>query len=1483
VGSPIGKRINETGLSAAEFEILTSMFRDDRGDLFKVTEAGSIQRGQRHTQRFGLRKEAADPELAALVGHRRRHGCGGALQCLPTEQMSDEKQRNHRQAAAQIRQNELGQHESRWIPWSRFRSLGRSGVIRRQGHRAFRGRAAPRAVGCIGRTGRMDGLNSPVLDNFRYQGLHVSNVLTCTLIMVYLEDELAAWIGPGAERLKSMTANYYGLDGEGEHTLEEVGQHFGVKRQRVKQVIDKCRPDPKRGSTVVLRKALECVVSSAPIRREKAETALFAAGFVKRPFRLSGLLQAAKLAGIAVPFEILAGTSDSLVIDTATRPSVKALLAGASKRLRRDGGANVRELTEAQSLSLPWAVTILECQEGFQWLDRSAHLFCIGDNSEAPLVRRVRDILSVAVAPLSGECILEAAKRDFRMRATLATADLVRGVCRRLACAREVDGGFEWDPGQPREDPGDTVDMALVKIIRAHGDVAHHSVMKTEFLRQGGLPSSFGSVLTKSIFLVHHSPEVYGIIGSKPGQGETVDPVGSGPKSSLFAELDPGSPEVVKEFVARVLGGLGPSADLNPNRWSIAELRLSQADRNWLHRWGAEGHPVTAAGRQRTFVFRDLQLTGSEAAGGVFLFFCAEVARQRLLSSELWPFIFESLHTELRKSLIAQNSQPKNWLREGCEGFCRKTGMRHVFGTEGVMAWLRTIHLQFAISGPSWQRLPFWLSGQPVPAGVDELLKTDSSLYSESFARLWNMLQECRGDAESQRSAAALIRRSPWVLPEERDLVLELASASSRPEVESGTLPEDEEARFLISGASLEWHGEEPRFHLAVSPWLPSWATETEYRVCAADDAAVRVLRQPAGDYEALGDLDVGCNFAAIEVRVEAGEAIVLPPPLTYSIVTGEDDVVLFDLRRGRRLDPWSEPRANKPTALLAGPDLQVEPEPPVYRKVFGGTWTLYRFDDGVPADLKVTLDGNPIWANPVAEEAEDGEKAESFTAFCAGGRWLDRVPVSLHVPEDITPVRLTGEGWRLRIKRDDSGKWRTPELLLEPGVTYRDGTARLEGFQNGRFRHWRIRVTFGVVTGLGIQSEQGWAVLDGGVELDRSEMRTAKWLVRPPSKREWAILEGTRFVGRPNASTDSYYWLLNGFGGELVLRTGPYNMPRAPEYPLAAAVTDSGALCRACAVEDGWSLRLRGGANGAGRVAVWRWSSGSVEPQLVAADALAWDGPHCHVRDDYTEACVALAVTLDGEWVGCRPASAGAWRAMAGTIRSTQEWPRLARALRQWRIPVLHRMLRPAVCARSFEQPMATFQAWASLGDEGDEIVGWDHIIREFLWNWRPDETEAAGLAAAFGLLADNAETGVEFSWSGYEALLRIHPLLFVSCAIARLNQISAGHCEAERTALLHDLVNRLEKDGVSQRDRDAGLKEDDRTVLARRAIADLSVDESFLKKTLYQTAEALWNGTGAADSRHERNLKVAVQEPAFTHWIAAELLRSQLPKEQA
>src|SRR6185437_16323944 len=107
VGNQTARPAQQVAAEAAEQEAVSSDpaggFEHGQGAVEEIGRGSRLgQRGQRHTQRFGLRAEAADPELPALVRHGRRRGCGGALQWLLMEQTGDEKQRDHRQAAAQV-------------------------------------------------------------------------------------------------------------------------------------------------------------------------------------------------------------------------------------------------------------------------------------------------------------------------------------------------------------------------------------------------------------------------------------------------------------------------------------------------------------------------------------------------------------------------------------------------------------------------------------------------------------------------------------------------------------------------------------------------------------------------------------------------------------------------------------------------------------------------------------------------------------------------------------------------------------------------------------------------------------------------------------------------------------------------------------------------------------------------------------------------------------------------------------------------------------------------------------------------------------------------------------------------------------------------------------------------------------------------------------------------------------------------------------
>ena len=84
----------------------------------------------------------------------------------------------------------------------------------------------------------------------------------------------------------------------------------------------------------------------------------------------------------------------------------------------------------------------------------------------------------------------------------------------------------------------------------------------------------------------------------------------------------------------------------------------------------------------------------------------------------MWPQVYASLGPVLRALLFVKSGLPRPRVRHAMERACRRFRLRHVFGSEGAQAWLRTVYLQFGITDAGWKRLPWWLSGHGFPIAV---------------------------------------------------------------------------------------------------------------------------------------------------------------------------------------------------------------------------------------------------------------------------------------------------------------------------------------------------------------------------------------------------------------------------------------------------------------------------------------------------------------------------------------------------------------------------------------------------------------------------------------------------------------------------------------------------------------------------------------------------------------------------------------------
>ena len=115
----------------------------------------------------------------------------------------------------------------------------------------------------------------------------------------------------------------YGWDGCEPGTLQESGDLLGVTRERMRQLQDQFELELRQRTPAcpTLSRALQCVADSAPFDAESVGQILVDNRLSSRPISAGGLLTAAKLLSIAIPYAVESLTEGS-------RPFVVVMPAG---------------------------------------------------------------------------------------------------------------------------------------------------------------------------------------------------------------------------------------------------------------------------------------------------------------------------------------------------------------------------------------------------------------------------------------------------------------------------------------------------------------------------------------------------------------------------------------------------------------------------------------------------------------------------------------------------------------------------------------------------------------------------------------------------------------------------------------------------------------------------------------------------------------------------------------------------------------------------------------------------------------------------------------------------------------------------------------------------------------------------------------------------------------------------------------------------
>lgn len=914
--------------------------------------------------------------------------------------------------------------------------------------------------------------------------------------------------------------------------------------------------------------------------------------------------------------------------------------------------------------------------------------------------------------------------------------------------------------------------------------------------------------------------------------------------------------------------------------WSLIELNWQPAELDRLREWGEIGRVENPRELMRRRALGGTTVSGRDAVGLVFLAYAMEVGRRQAHEGELWPFVRSALAHELQERLFAEGSMLRPWVRDALESACPTLGLRHVFGQDGIQAWIRTVFLQFGVSAAGWERLPWWLSGHQSTVTIDDLLESDGPLHSPSFTALWKVLQQARYGHRNEARLRHDIEKlgSPWLMA--GDIARVAAAALARPEVirigddERATTDDDEPVAGLLAEPRLRWGaGDTPQFSVGLGADPSNWLKTGDYVLVLRGHARLPLTCDSDGCWHMPSEavmLDLREPHVVLEL-LQSGVPVYQDE---LRLLDTDEEVLLFDLATGRPVDAWGALPRGRAVALLTRADLTVRPAPPRWISVFGGTWKLYRCDGGLASETAIGLGGETIWQPRWRGSLAPDPVGGRAWSEPREGRWGDSVRLRVELPPGLEPhaVRLGSHAYEL-----SEAEARAVTILLDPTIK---STTRARVVATSGGRRTVVPVQLDLHTwGAARQWPGGrWQPIRPGDVLDPAELGRDRILVSAPmwgvAQGELALLEGQAFQARPRSVERGLGDALHGVGAPLFLCRGPYNRVAPAPVTLAAAVVRSGVVAAVRAECGQVVLILRATLDGTDEHAVWLWRRGQQSPTRVPWTRLRCEGREWGVLEE-PAVPLACAVSYRGAWLGGRFVE---WPTgpseLASIIEATDNWHSLALWLRWWRAPLLYGPLADAVGHRIDREPAPTLGAWlarpAGLPAELSlpaEDPAWQTVVQHFLWRWQPSERQAASLIAGLGLLSGDPINDLRNGWRAFDPLLSVHPVLLALIARDGMRALypDASRDEAVRLLLvLRDRIAGLE-DHADERDWRAA-----RTRLLETAAQSMQVNSGFIEAGLLREARDL----AAGRSPQHDNLRVALVVGPLRRFIAATLV---------
>lgn len=322
---------------------------------------------------------------------------------------------------------------------------------------------------------------------------------------ICLEDEIMALIsyaGITNQRNIDMFLRNTGLDGKGGSTLEEIGQSYGVTRERVRQIVKKDKNKFRDGISFKLDVFEKIIAHLSTITCESTqsiESAIVEKGFTRHSFELNGLFELEKIVNPPtdrlsdLEIDRLPGTDIWYLFRGDMRKNLRAIRLEIKRQSSNQGYAKISDVL---SFCLEKSIDISQ-NKLISALKETDDLRFLNSEEDAFVIVGVRNRLFNGISkcllthrPLKAVRIKDGLRRYARLTQIPTTSELLE-FSKIHPDLRAEDNQISWSSEFDFSDIASDAETQFINAFDDASEIMTFKALQAKCLRQGMNPTTF--------------------------------------------------------------------------------------------------------------------------------------------------------------------------------------------------------------------------------------------------------------------------------------------------------------------------------------------------------------------------------------------------------------------------------------------------------------------------------------------------------------------------------------------------------------------------------------------------------------------------------------------------------------------------------------------------------------------------------------------------------------------------------------------------------------------------------------------------------------------------------------------------------------------------------------------------------------------------------------------------------------------------------